>query len=594
MNSPENAKTLGTMELKDGNLPESEGSAERIRRLETDEPLRRRILAALAEKPRTPSELAALFEVRQETVSRKLKLLRDEGLAQSRPVEGDGRRRQYEPTEEILVAGGIELSRHRAYGEPVQPIEAPPEEELAFLEVAMEEAVELRRQSNELDVAEERLRIVLREAEKRDAKELIVEATAELITTLRQNKKLDEVPDLIADLEAFGAGEVEESPALVLPALAHREYALGRLSRSNSAELKESSAHLIGAAKLYEQLVHKPHYLQAEKWNERLAWSIASHADNLRARSDYDTAFLRAREALEVFDEIDDSYGRTHSYFLLGFCLRLIGDFNSAQGCLNEAMTLATTHSYERFRANALMQLGEVMRCKGELGEARSALEQACEHSRRLGLGVTAAFALSALGAVAFDEDEYHRAAESFAHAQEAFARHQNGTGLALVRRRHAAAIRMLLQEQEDLVSGAETVLAQALDQYRALNSPAGIVSCQIEQGRLGLLRGQDASATVSLLVDLLDNRTSDRNMIELDPWVPRVLNAFAEETGDGALIERAKRCLRAADLRFRRGADLIKRVVGERSAASEPRSRVDEMGGETRQQQEVRELAAV
>jgi len=559
----------------------------RIRQIESAQPLRRQILEALAEAPRTPSHLAEMLGCSNEAVSRKLKPLREEGLVESRPVPGDGRRREYTVTE-IMAAGGVELSRHRAYGAPVEPSQASREEEVSFLRAAIGEAVELRRQSNELDEAEGRLWIVLREARKRDAKELIVEALSELATTLRQNGKLGEVPRLLDELETFGSGEVEESPALVLPALAHREYALGRLGCRDIKELTESSAHLIGAANLYGQLVDRPHYLPAEKWNERRAWSIISHADNLRARSDYDKALLRTVEAHQVFREIGDEYGITHSFFLLGFCLRLMGSFDAALDCLGEARRLAESNNFERFQANALMQLGEVMRCKGELPAARATLEESCERSRRLGLSVTQAFAEAALGAVAFDEQRFHEAQRVLVMAQSHFGGYEHRTGLALTYRRQAAATRRLLEEERVVeAKQVEALLHQALQRYLDLNSPAGVVSCQIEQGRLGLLCGYDTSKTVTVLIDLLDNRTSERNMLELDPWVPRVLEAFATETGDEGLIGRARDCVHRADTRLHEGTRRVTSVVrpGREPEPSQLAPRVDEMGGETRQQ---------
>jgi tetratricopeptide (TPR) repeat protein len=588
MSSPK-TKRLGPAESREPAGREAEGHAERIHRIERDEPLRRQILEALAQEPWTPSELAASLGVRTETVSRKLTALRNEGLVESRPVEGDRRRRHYTATEEILAAGGVELSRHRAYGEPVVPVEASAEEESAFLRLALEEAVELRRRSNQLAEAAGRLHIVLREARKRDDKPLIVEALAELVTTLRQEGKVEEVSSLLDELESFGSGEVQESPALALPALAHREYALGRLGCTDIRALTESSAHLISAANLYQQLAERPHYLPAAKWSERRAWSIVSHADNLRARSDYDKALPRAIEALRIFDQIEDNYGLTYSFFLLGFCLRLSGSFDAAHECLGEALKLAEAHSFERFQANALMQLGEVMRCRGELPAARSALEESCERAERLGLGVTSAFARSALGAVAFDEHRFAEAQRSLGEAQSIFAGHRHMTGLALNIRRHAAATRCLLSEEKEVeVEQVDHLLGQALQRYTALKSPAGVVSCQIEQGRLGLLCDRDTSMTVTALIDLLDNRTPERNMLVLDPWVPRVLDAFAGETGHEGLIERARDCVQRADRRLRDGALRVAGAMHRGQKPPEPQPRVDEMGGETRQQSDA------
>ena len=171
--------------------------------------------------------------------------------------------------------------------------------------------------------------------------------------------------------------------------------------------MRRRAKRLTSAATLYGQMAETPSYGSASEWRERQAWSIASLASNLRARSRLDRAMQEAACALRVFEDLENPYGRSHCYFQLGFCLRLLGDFDGAWIWLNEANALAAEHSFEPFRADAQMQLGEVLRCRGETEEARARLEESLARAENMGLSITQAFAQSALGAVPIEKRIY-------------------------------------------------------------------------------------------------------------------------------------------------------------------------------------------
>jgi hypothetical protein len=86
-------------------------------------------------------------------------------------------------------------------------------------------------------------------------------------------------------------------------------------------------------------------------------------------------------------------------------------------------------------------------------------------------------------------------------------------------------------------------LVGTALRRYRTLNSPAGVVACEIERGRLSMLRRGKARSAGSVLRNRLDD-PRQRHLLQLDPWVPRVLDTFAHEIEDGDLIDRARRLL--------------------------------------------------
>jgi DNA-binding MarR family transcriptional regulator len=576
------------------------GHSERIDRLEGDQPLRRRLLQLLSSAPTTTKDLAARLEVYPETISRRVSKLRGEGLVESSQLADDGREWQHR----LTTAGEVELSRHLAYGAKPEPVRPAREAEVEFLRSALDAAVEMRRHSNQLGEAESRLQVVLREARKLGEGELVVEAIAELTITQRQNRKAAEVAGLIEELETIASGKsMFSGSTLVLPALAHHQYALGKADARSISELSKRADHLISSASLFEGLAAAPQSHSSQKWREREAWSLASLANNLRARSQIDGsdgALEKTAAALRIFEELEDPYGRSHCLFQFGFCLRLLGEFEGAWKWLSEAQALATEHSFERFQADSLMQIGEVLRCRGELDEAQAALEESRDRSVLMGLGVTQAFAHSALGAVAFDKREYGEAQNELWHAEKKFERFEHDKGLALNSRRRAVVARLLWSEsKKDDLERVERMVELARANYQALHIPAGEIACEIERGRLRLMRDGEAPETVRALSELIDVKTSKRDLVELDPWVPRVLESFAEKTDDRGLIERARHFLNDADRSLgelarrsvRRATEIVGRG-GEAAVAGPARQpSADLMGGESRQELDAIEL---
>jgi DNA-binding MarR family transcriptional regulator len=313
------------------------------------EPLRRRILDALAQAPSSsPTTLATIVAAEPESVSRLLTRLRDEGAVSVEQDRDDRRKRRYRLTAE----GEIELSRHRAFGaRPELPPPLAAEDSAGFLEMALESAVDMRRKTNRLDDAAARLRVIADQAHKWGAHGLAVDAMAELATTLRQDRRAEEVTTLLEALKAISLGrDPAHDASLALPATAHREYALGRLGEAQGGgEPRVRASHLITAETLFRQLAYSSVPDTSPRWRQRQAWSIVSLAGNLREQSRFEEALEHARQAMALFEELEDPYGRSRCLFLLGFCLRLMGDFDAAWLGLEAAHRLASANRFERF-----------------------------------------------------------------------------------------------------------------------------------------------------------------------------------------------------------------------------------------------------
>lgn len=565
----------------------AERIAARVRQIEQEEPLRRRILELLAKESLTPTVLADRLEVRKESVSRLLKILRGEGLVEIHRVPGDRRRRRYV----LTAAGEVELRRHRAYGDPgPRPVEPDREQTVRFLYSALANSVRMRRHTSELGEAVDRQRKVLREARKLKEGQLILETMHELATTLRQQGEEAEVTVLLKELDEvqLGRGEYAD-PTLPLQAAAHRSYALGRLGERREEGQRERADQLITAAVKYCELAKGSPGGDSRKWRERQAWSAFSLAANQRSASQPKDALLTASAALHLFERIEDHYGRSHCLFLLGFCLRLLGDLDGAARLLDDARGLAAEHSYARLVANSLMQIGEVHRCRGELDDARAMLEEARQRAEMLRLPVIQAFAHSALGSVAFDQGrwlesqlELKRAQRKFKEAHETDGRDWEGEVLSA--KRQAVAARFEFEERlQGNLAIARQLNDEASERYRQMRRPAGMVACSIERDRQRMCEGV-APVGIEFLIDLIDNKDREREYLESDPWVPSVLLAFAQETENEDLIARSRQVSKAARRKLRETLRRSVEIIGPEHPSSPalPPAKANEMGAET------------
>lgn len=566
-------------------------------------PLRRRLLEALAHTPDRPGTLAERLGVSKEAVSRNLRALREAGLVESRSVFGDGRLREYVLTQDgaahdvvadgpdhaddegaagLTAVGEVALSDLRAFGVPESPPDPLVSDELeAILDAAMRDAVALRRRAGGLEEVVERLRAIVEEAETADLTEIVVEATAELATTLRQERRDGEVEPLITKLNAI-ALEPGTNARIALPAAAHRSYALGRLAAVDSPALLACAGHLVSAAELYGQMANAPGWSRSEDWQRRQTWSVASLAHNFLEQSRYDEAIALGQQALARFEALEDLYGSSNSRLLIGFAFRAMGDYGASWEALEQAHVMAKEHGYRRIEAGSLMQMGEVRRCQGHGAEARSWLEACLDLAEPMELGVTQAFAWSALGAVAYQDLDLDKATAALERARFLFGQCNHRMGIALNLRRQAIVARRALDVGcANDVGPIAKLVAAALERYQLLKSPAGAIACEIEEGRLALRLGGSGSIVGRLLTRLTDTR--QRNLIEQDPWVPRVLVDFAQDADDPVLTERSGELLESAERRLAWPQE----DDGGRAIA------VDEMGGESRREIGAAELVA-
>ncbi len=561
----------------------------RVAEGERKEPLRRRLLFALSEEPATPTALAKAVDARKESVSRKLNELREQGLVAAVKDGDDRRRSPYSLTRE----GQVELGRHLTFGAAEKAPPPPDEnEEAEFLREALAGAVAMRRRSNRLQDAIDRFEEIQVQAEELGAADLALEALAELVTTQRQDRQYEEREGSLEVLKRMALGAHEVKPQLVHPAIAHLEYERGKAGDLGDADTAALARHLTAATSLFETLIDERPQADTRSWRNRRAWSVVSLANNLREQSRYEEALRYSASGLRMFEDLDDDYGRTQCWFLFGSCLRLLRQFDVAWNCLQHAYSLATQrdNSFERAMAYCLVQMGEVRRCQGKTKEARDLLGSAFAHAERLELHVAKAFATSAIAATEFQENDLDIAQRTLRQAQGIFDDCKHLEGIALNARRQATVARHLsaadVPPDESEVKG---LIRRAEDTYLALGSPAGVAGCWIERGWMRKISPScgEVQEAVDHLIQILGNE-DERETLELDPWVPKVLQEFSKEVG-GPLEKEANQVLSQARQHLgkkgEQGVQRVSEATGdlEEARASRPSTPVVEMGGESR-----------
>lgn len=554
------------------------------------EPLRRRLLIALGEGPSTPTDLSTSVTARKESVSRKLAEMRNAGLVTVSKHGDDRRRTAYSLTRE----GRSELGRHLAFGTVEEPPKTPDDEKIrAFLREGLTGAVAMRRRNNRLPEAIDRMHEIYEQAEAIGARDIALEALAELATTQRQDRRHEERGRSLGILEKVALGAPDVEPQLVYPAIAHLEYERGKVNDLGPADSATLGRHLIASMSLFERLIEQSSERDTKYWRERRGWSIVSLAHNFRDQSRYDDSLRYAASGLRIFENLEDDYGLTQCWFLFGFCLRLLRRFDAAWHCLEHAHAIAGSpeNSFERATAYCLVQMGEVRRCQNDTGEAERHLREGLKEAERLDLHVAKAFATSGLAAVEFQKEEYERSQLTLRSAQKAFGRCKHHEGTALNARRQATVARHLSGGgvPPDEVE-VKRLIKLAEKKYKDLGSPAGVAACEIERGWMRSISPE--CGDLEEVVDELNQLVRyERGTLEQDAWVPSVLRNFAKKVG-GPFEKEARdvysQSERHLEEQGEEGVQQISEVSKNFDAAEEskPSTSVIEMGGESRRKQ--------
>jgi tetratricopeptide (TPR) repeat protein len=511
--------------------------------------LRSQILTLLAEaKESTPSEVATTLNRSTTVVSRVLTTLLESELVAFESDPNDGRIRHYRLSTSDAVS---------EEGEVKPPSAA--EEERQYLRLVIAAAVSARRSTNDLGYAVDRLERALEQATEVEANDLALIARRELVTTLRQAGRDAEVQPHLDALAEIAAGKVGVEADLVAPATACLDYELGR---HDPLPTRQRLDHLTTAATVFARCDQLD---EAHDWAPREGWALLGSAELWRQQTNFGAAFDYAKRAESVFAAYGDTYGSAEATRMQGLCQRLRGNFSEAIAVLRRADDLAKVDSADRCRADVLLQLGDALRCTGELTAAAETLSEAAEIAGEIGRTRTFGFSLTALAAVRYASGELDQAWDYATKAEQQLA--SSPPGRALNARRQAVIARELAANG-DPTKWDQSVdfFRQSMAQYRTLQSPAGIAACLVGLGKVYEKQGVPDPA-IDDLVDVASSRAG-RILIPIDPWIPNLMQQWAEESGDPNVH-------RVADWTYRSDEQ-------PQSAAA------DEMAGEPRQESQL------
>jgi tetratricopeptide (TPR) repeat protein len=174
-----------------------------------------------------------------------------------------------------------------------------------------------------------------------------------------------------------------------------------------------------------------------------------------------DEALLRAGEALELYQQLEQPIGTNHATLLLGMVRGQQGLLDEARGLLEQAAQVAQERFGDDYvEAWARYELGLVLMARGALAEARSQLERALTLRRARGIGPFVAESILAMARLAMEEGKLEEAlavAEQAITAQETL-RMPDKEGLA-----HAVRAQVLLAQGELALAREDLARARML-----------------------------------------------------------------------------------------------------------------------------------
>jgi tetratricopeptide (TPR) repeat protein len=519
----------GQMDGEEWNAVQEELARRRVEQARSAPPpptesLRSQIVTLLAKTPRsTPSQVAESLSRNSTVVSRVLSGLLEAGLVTYETNADDGRIRHYRLTAADLVSDD---------GDVRPP--SPTEEERQYLGLVIDGAVRARRSKNDLVYAADRLGRVLEQATQANADDLALRARSELVTTLRQAERSEELERHLGALGEITAGNANVQPHLVAVANGCLDYELGR---KESLPVLDRIEHLTTAATVFRRYGDVD---EANDWSPREGWAILSRAELWRQQTEFGAAVKDAKRAEWIFSAYDDTYGSAEATRIQGFCQRLRGYFPEAITILERSLDLAAAGGADRCRADVLQQLGDALRCTGDLRRASETLREAADVARTLGRTRTLGFSLTALGAVKYAAGDLDEAWILTKEAEPLLA--SSGPGRALNARRRAVIARDLGEPAK--LRESKKLFRQSMAQYDELGSPAGVAACCVGLGKVET--GRDLpGAAVDHLVQVASSGDG-RLLLPLDPWISGLVKQWAEESD-------LRDVRRVADWTFRR-----------------------------------------
>lgn len=268
-------------------------------------------------------------------------------------------------------------------------------------------------------------------------------------------------------------------------------------------------------------------------------------------------AIDECRNAVALWEDIEDPYRVIDSLINLGYIHRYIGEVESARAYFQRGMEIVRQHSNDRQEATLRANLASIHESKGEYWEALAQYREAAERHQAAGELDRAALALQNIGKLDRKLGKLDAALDYFHRALTLMDRAGDRLGRIVV----LHSLGELHRERGEL-SDARRRLEQALVLSRQSNAPPYLVESLLLMGRLQLAEGRPDHALASLEEALELSREIRNRWVETDVLAD-MAQVYSTLGRDG----------RALDLLFE-AAD-ISSEIGDRTGAAETRYRM-------------------
>jgi tetratricopeptide (TPR) repeat protein len=140
------------------------------------------------------------------------------------------------------------------------------------------------------------------------------------------------------------------------------------------------------------------------------------------------------REALEIYTEMEDTYGLANTLRNLGLIKRDIGDINVAKNFFERSLNIALAHNHYKVTADIYISLGSTAKDGNDLMQAKTFYNKALSYYKLANYDTGVGWALGNLGHVARLREEYDEAKELYGEALDRLSRVNRLDRIAVVR----------------------------------------------------------------------------------------------------------------------------------------------------------------
>ncbi|KAK0205581.1 hypothetical protein DFS33DRAFT_1474315 [Desarmillaria ectypa] len=214
----------------------------------------------------------------------------------------------------------------------------------------------------------------------------------------------------------------------------------------------------------------------------------------LRMMDQYSEARTKLEQALEMFEKIGDTLGAAQCLKILGNTLGMMNQYSEARTKFKQALEMFEKIGHTLGVAQCLQGLGNILRMMNQYSEARTKFKQALEMFEKIGHTLGAAQCLQGLGNILRMMDQYSEARTKLEQALEMFEKIGDTLGAAQCLKILGNTLGMMNQYSE-----ARTKFKQALEMFEKIGRTLGVAQCLQGLGNILRMMNQYSEARTKL-----------------------------------------------------------------------------------------------